>query len=43
MAVDTYKKAREDALEKYKSQVSELRGSRLDSFDQNKYKEMKKK
>ena len=38
MAVDTFKKAREDALEKYKSQVSELRGSRLDSFDQNKYK-----
>jgi hypothetical protein len=38
MAADTFKKAREDALEKYKSQVSELRGSRLDSFDQNKYK-----
>jgi hypothetical protein len=37
MAADTVLKAREDAQEKYKSQVSDLRGSRLDSFDQNKF------
>ena len=37
MAADTVLKAREDAQEKYRSQMSDLRGSRLDNFDQNKY------
>ena len=38
MAADTVKTPREDALEKYRSQTSELRGSRLDNFDQNKFR-----
>jgi len=38
MAADTVINVRKDALEKYKTQTSDLRGSRLDAFDENKFK-----
>ena len=37
MATETLLKARKEALEKYQKQTSDLRGSRLDKFDKNKF------